>query len=172
MAWTLLATGLCYLIPGEGTTRLVLLALFIFLFAAFYSPGEGPVCYPYAAEVFPLSHRELGMALAVAINAAGASALSLTFPYMLIAFTPTGAFGFYCGLNVLAFVMIFFLVPETKGLSMEELDYVFAVPTMKFMRYQINTCVPYCIKRFILWRKDVQLRPLYNFSDAEQEYSA
>lgn len=28
---------------------------------AFYSPGEGPVPFTYSAEVFPLTHREMGM---------------------------------------------------------------------------------------------------------------
>ena len=42
-----------------------------------------------------------------------ASVLSLTFPRMLEAFGSPGAFGFYAGLNLLASVMIFFLVPGT-----------------------------------------------------------
>ncbi|CAG9983719.1 unnamed protein product [Clonostachys byssicola] len=166
MAWTLLATGFCFLIPeDQRTTRLALLALFIFLFAAFYSLGEGPVCYPYGAEVYPLSHRELGMAWAVWINALGSTVLSLTFPYMLVAFTPTGGFGFYCALNVLAFILIFLCVPETKRLTLEELDYVFAVPTSKFIKYQVGVSLPFFIKRYIFWRKDLKLRPLYDFSE-------
>jgi hypothetical protein len=39
MAWTLLAAGLCTLIPSESKAHLGLVALFVFLFAAFYSPG-------------------------------------------------------------------------------------------------------------------------------------
>lgn len=42
MAWTLLAAGFCFYIPEEKTAHLALIALFIYLFAAFYSPGEGP----------------------------------------------------------------------------------------------------------------------------------
>lgn len=57
MAWTLLAAGMCFFIPQENKAHLGLIALFIFLFAAFYSPGEGPVPFTYSAEVFPLSHR-------------------------------------------------------------------------------------------------------------------
>jgi hypothetical protein len=33
---------------------------------------------------------------------------------MLRAFTPPGAFFFYGGLNILAFILIFLFVPETK----------------------------------------------------------
>jgi len=57
MAWTLLAAGFCFYVPGNGGAHLGTIALFIFLFAAFYSPGEGPVPFTYSAEVFPLSHR-------------------------------------------------------------------------------------------------------------------
>lgn len=57
MAWTLLAAGMCFFIPQSSSAHLGLIALFIFLFAAFYSPGEGPVPFTYSAEVFPLSHR-------------------------------------------------------------------------------------------------------------------
>lgn len=57
MCWTLLAAGMCYYIPpspGGGGAHLGLVALFIYLFDAFYSPGEGPVPFTYSAEVFPL----------------------------------------------------------------------------------------------------------------------
>ena len=57
MAWTLLTAGLCFLIPQGSSAHLGLIALFIYLFAAFHSPGEGPVLFTYSAEVFPLSHR-------------------------------------------------------------------------------------------------------------------
>jgi len=61
MFWTLLATGMSFYIPSESTAHLGLIALFIFLFVAFYSPGEGPCAFVYSAEAFPLSHREIGM---------------------------------------------------------------------------------------------------------------
>lgn len=59
MAWTLLAAGFCTLIGAdtESTARAVAVGLFIYLFGAFYSTGEGPVPFTYSAEVFPLSHR-------------------------------------------------------------------------------------------------------------------
>ena len=91
MAWTLLAAGFCFLIHDDtGTKKIGLIALFVFLFAAFYSPGEGPVPYTYSAEVFPLAQREQGMAWAVTTCLFWAAVLSITFPRMLLAFTPTG----------------------------------------------------------------------------------
>jgi len=174
MAWTLLAAGLCALIPVHKTAHLGTMALFIYLFAAFYSPGEGPVPFTYSAEVFPLSHREVGMSWAVATCLFWAAVLSITFPRILAVFTPTGAFGFYAGLNVLAFMMIFLWVPETKQRTLEELDYVFAVPTRTHMHYQLTKFLPYWIKRYVLFRKSATLEPLYHFDhvlgdDVERE---
>lgn len=95
MAWTLLAAGFSALIPEENRAHLILVATFVFLFAAFYSPGEGPVPFTYSAEVFPLSHREVGMGFAVATCLGWSAVLSITFPALLGAFGVTGAFGFY-----------------------------------------------------------------------------
>jgi hypothetical protein len=68
----------------------------------------------YFSESFPLSHREIGAAFTICVNNAVGSALSLTFPSLLAKLGPTGAFGFYAGLNIVAFIVIFFIVPETK----------------------------------------------------------
>lgn len=68
MAWSLLVAGCCLLIDESSRAHVALVALFVFIFAAFYSPGEGPVPFTYSAEVFPLSHREVGMSWAVATN--------------------------------------------------------------------------------------------------------
>ncbi|OJD40562.1 sugar transporter [Diplodia corticola] len=163
MAWTLLAAGLCFLIPASSPAHLGLVAMFVFLFAAFYSPGEGPVPFTYSAEVFPLSHREVGMSWAVATCLFWAAILSITFPRMLAVMSVTGAFGFYAGLNLTALVMIFLWVPETKQRTLEELDYVFGVPTRKHMSYQITKTLPYFIKRWVLLNKNATLEPLYQF---------
>jgi sugar porter (SP) family MFS transporter len=173
MAWTLLAAGLCYLIPEGSKAHLGLVALFIYLFAAFYSPGEGPVPFTYSAEVFPLSHREVGMSWAVATCLFWAAVLSITFPRMLDAMTPTGAFGFYAGLNLTAFVMIFLWLPETKQRTLEELDYIFAIPTRTFMKHQCGTVAPWWIKTYVLRRKIGPCPSLWSFDghvDNDQEF--
>ena len=111
MAWTLLATGFCFYIPNDSPAHLGLITLFVFLFAAFYSPGEGPVPFTYSAEAFPLFHRgesicrciidscllvsEVGMSLAVSINLFWAAVLTVVFPKLVDALTPTGAIGLF-----------------------------------------------------------------------------
>lgn len=168
MCWSLLAAGLCYLIPGDQA-RLGLVALFIYIYCAFYSPGEGPVPFTYSAEVFPLSHREIGMSWAVATNNFWATVVSLTFPRQLRAFSVTGAFGFYAAMNLIAFFMIFLWLPETKQRSLEELDYVFGITTRAHMRYQVKHSLPWWIKKYILRRKNVTCEELYHFESNEQE---
>lgn len=164
MTWTLLAAGLCTLISEDtGDLRTALVCLFVFLFGAFYSPGEGPVPFTYSAEVYPLSHRETGMGFAVATCLFWAAVLSTSFPYILDTLNTVGAFGLYAGFNAVAFVMIFFWVPETKQRTLEELDWVFAVPVRKFAKYQVGTVLPWWFKRWILWQRDAKCEPLYSF---------
>lgn len=59
------------------------------------------------------------MSWAVATNNFWATVVSLTFPRQLNAFGATGAFGFYAAMNMLAFLMIFLWMPETKQKSLE-----------------------------------------------------
>ena len=121
------------------------------------------------------------MAWAVATCLFWAAVLSITFPRMLNVMTGKsnhlhrrlfahadslivpGAFGFYAALNVTAFVMIFLWVPETKKLTLEELDYVFSVPTRTHMRYQVSTVLPWWFKRYVLRKKGATCPPLYSF---------
>ncbi|KAL2163600.1 hypothetical protein VTH06DRAFT_5658 [Thermothelomyces fergusii] len=167
MAWTLLAAGLFTLLPQGSTARTAVVALFVYLFAMFYSPGEGPVPFTYSAEVFPLSHREVGMGFAVATCLFWASVLGITFPFLLKRAGVVGAFGVYAGFNVAALLMIFFFVPETKQRTLEELDYVFAVPTAKFAKYQVTKALPWFIKRWVFWQRNAQLEPLYKFDQGK-----
>ncbi|KAL8918537.1 MAG: hypothetical protein Q9172_005379 [Xanthocarpia lactea] len=146
-----------FLIDTKGRRTLTLaigpVVLFVYLFTIAYSLGEGPVAFQYSAEVFPTIQREQGMAWAVCINNTFAGILSLTFPRMQTVMTPTGAFGFYAGLNLLAWFMIFCFVRETKQLTLEELDQVFSVRTSHFIKHELTVMLPYFIKRHILRKK-------------------
>lgn len=84
------------------------------MFTIFYSFTEGPVAFQYSAEVFPTIHREQGMAWATCINTFFAGVLGLTFPPMVSTLGQVGAFSFYAGLNAVALIGIFCLVPEVS----------------------------------------------------------
>ena len=63
--------------------------------------------------------------------------------------------GAFVGFNVVAMILIFFLVPETAGasvgkehgklnyMSLEELNYIFGVPTPRHIQYQIRHVLPW-----------------------------
>jgi MFS family permease len=167
MAWCLLAAGLCFLMPESNSARVPLIAFFIYLFTALYGPGMGPMPSIYFSESFPLSHREIGGALTICINNAVGSALSLTFPALLAKVGATGAFGFYAGLNVVAFLVIFLIVPETKQRTLEELDYIFGVPMRRHVRYQVGTWLPWWVRRYLFFRREARLEPLYHLEGVD-----
>lgn len=168
MFLTLLGAGLSFLIPESSPAHLGMIAFFIFVFVAFYSPGEGPCAFVYSAEVFPLSHREIGMSWAVATNNFWAAVLGLTFPRMLQQFTAVGSFGFYAGLNIVALSWIFMFMPETKQRSLEELDYVFAVPTTVHAKFQVSKKLRWWVGKYVFRRKNTVDPQLYHFEGQEQ----
>ena len=57
--------------------------------------------------------------------------------------------------------MIFLWLPETKQRSLEELDYVFGVPTRTHTKYQLGTVLPWFVQRRIFRRKDLPEPQLY-----------
>ena len=82
--------------------------------------------------------------------------LSLTWPALVDAFSPTGAFGWYAGWNAFAFVFCYFCLPETKGRTLEELDSVFEVATTAHAKYYLES-VPWYIQKYVK-RGDVEPR--------------
>jgi hypothetical protein len=93
------------------------------------------------------------------------------FPRMLRALTPQGAFGAYAAFNVIALVLIWFFVPETKLLTLEELDGVFSVPTGVYGKYQTGTVLPHFIRRVLFRRKNEPLPPLIHDDPKRRNYA-
>ncbi|BGP11564.1 hypothetical protein JCM10049v2_007473 [Rhodotorula toruloides] len=160
----LLMTGFAFYIPETSKARIAVVALGIYLHCMAYSPGEGPVPFTYSAEAFPLYVRDIGMSYATAVTWLFNFIVALTFPRLLTAFTPQGAFGWYAGWNALGTLLVLFFVPETKGLSLEELDQVFSVPTRKHASYH-GKGVGYNFRKYILRQRLPPRAPLYQWED-------
>ncbi|EFP79170.2 uncharacterized protein PGTG_05491 [Puccinia graminis f. sp. tritici CRL 75-36-700-3] len=166
MAICLLITGLAFYIPFDGPgdhRRVGVVAAAIYIYMAFYSPGEGPVPFTYSAEAFPLYIRDFGMSYATAVCWFFNFILAITFPLMLTAFKPQGAFGWYAGWCIIGWVAVYFILPETKALTLEELDYVFSVPTRKHASYQWKNFF-YCFNKYVLRKRVQPLPPLYQLN--------
>ncbi|KAJ7106524.1 hypothetical protein C8R44DRAFT_885817 [Mycena epipterygia] len=162
MAICLLITGFSFWSPTEKG-QLAGVSIGIYLFGIFYSPGEGPVPFTYSAEAFPLYIRDLGMSFATATTWFFNFVLSITFPSLLSAFKPQGAFGFYAAWCCVLWVLILLFVRETKGRTLEELDQVFSLPMRDHAAYGLRQ-VPYGIRKFLL-RQDVKSEKLYESDD-------
>ncbi|KAG9082456.1 hypothetical protein FS749_006833 [Ceratobasidium sp. UAMH 11750] len=166
MSACLLLTGMAFFIENVHA-RTGVVAAGMYLFCIFYSPGEGPVPFTYSAEAFPLHVRDLGMSFATATTWFFNFIVGMTFPRLLGAFTPQGAFGWYAAWNCVGWVLILLFVPETKALSLEELDQVFSVPTRTHAAYQLRE-VPIWFRRNILRQKAVPRQPkLYEHDDSK-----
>ncbi|RJE24821.1 MFS sugar transporter [Aspergillus sclerotialis] len=162
MSLFLLFTGFSFWIP-DLTPRTACVATGIYLYMIVYSPGEGPVPFTYSAEAFPLYVRDVGMSFATATTWGFNFIVSLTWPALQTAFKPQGAFGWYAAWNLFGWIFCYFCLPETKAMSLEELDQVFALPTRKhFNHYRMM--LPWYFKKYIL-RADVPpQKQLYDYS--------
>ena len=148
--------------------RLGMITTGMYLYECFYSPGMGPVPFSYSAEAFPLHVREVGMSWATATTWCYNFILSFTWPLLQTAFTSQGAFGWYGGWCIILWVLVFLFLPETKALTLEELDQVFSTPTWKHSRYQIKNAV-WHIRTVFLRQKLRPLPPFYQGTEKLME---
>ncbi|KAH7234106.1 hypothetical protein B0J15DRAFT_571730 [Fusarium solani] len=141
----------------------------LYLFMAVYSPGLGPVPFTYSAEAFPLHVRDIGMASSTAITWGFNFIISLTWPPLTEKITDTGGFCWYGAWNVFGWVFCYFFLPETKNLTLEELDNVFNVTNREHAGYYTRK-LPWYLKKYLL-RQDVPpFPPLYEFAANDGYY--
>lgn len=156
MAISMAVAALSFDMP-DGKLRFGIITSMIYLFCLLYSPGMGPVPAAYAAEVFPLSHREIGASSAMAVTNLFAALLSLTFPALLTGLGARGSFLLYAAGNVLGWWLVFLFVRETKRRTLEQLDGVFSVPTRHLIKHQLYEVLPWWTKKYVLMRKNEEL---------------
>ncbi|MEM8954610.1 MAG: sugar porter family MFS transporter [Verrucomicrobiota bacterium] len=92
------------------------------IFVAAFTAGPGVVVFLLVSEILPLQIRGLGMGIA---NVAlwGTYLLStMTFPMLLNAAGDSGAFLTYAAIGTIAWLFVFFLIPETKGRTLEDIE--------------------------------------------------
>lgn len=94
----------------------------IFAFIAAHAVGQGAVIWVLISEIFPNRHRAEGQALGSFTHWIFAALLTTFFPGMVAAFAPGYVFLFFCGMMVLQLLWVKLMVPETKGVPLEELE--------------------------------------------------
>jgi len=101
--------------------QIAFIAIFIFFFASTWGPGA----WILIGEIFPLPVRSRGVALSTASNWLWNTIIAVITPYMVgteYGNLKSSVFFVWGGLCTAAFVYAYFLVPETKGLSLEQVD--------------------------------------------------
>ncbi len=94
----------------------------IFGFIAAHAVGQGAVLWVLISEVFPDKYRAMGQSLGSFTHWIFAALLTTFFPEMVTSFAPGDVFRFFCFMMVLHLLWVKFMVPETKGRSLEEIQ--------------------------------------------------
>jgi len=115
-AWAFYTYGTEFTATGSVV---VLVSLLVFI--ASHAFGQGAVIWVFISEIFPNRARARGQALGSFTHWVGALAISQTFP-MIAERSGGHAFAFYAGMMVLQLLWVLFLMPETKGVPLEEIQ--------------------------------------------------
>jgi MFS transporter, SP family, arabinose:H+ symporter len=95
----------------------------IFGFIAAHAIGQGAVIWVFISEIFPNRHRAEGQTLGSFTHWIFAATLTTFFPKMVAAFPPGYVFSFFTGMMVLQLIWVKTMVPETKGVPLEQIQH-------------------------------------------------
>jgi MFS family permease len=95
----------------------------IFAFIASHAIGQGAVIWVLISEIFPNRHRATGQALGSFTHWIFVALLTTFFPSMVSAFHPGYVFSLFAGMMVLQLIWVRLMVPETKGIALEDLEH-------------------------------------------------
>jgi len=124
MAASMILLGFMFYVGSMGLGALVVVCIYI----AGFSLSWGPVVWVMLAEIFPNSIRDKAMAIAVAAQWFMNWVVSVTFNIMdgnsalNAAFNHGFAYWLYGGFSVLAALFVWKFVPESKGMSLENMQ--------------------------------------------------
>lgn len=105
-----------------------MLLAFILLFIASHAVGQGAVIWVFIAEIFPNKVRAYGQSIGAGTHWIFAALITLITPVFLdaekgiVGDNPWPIFVFFAAFMVLQLLFVLFLMPETKGKSLEALE--------------------------------------------------
>ena len=110
--------GLLFNVSSGDTVWVIVPVL---AFVAFYAMSLGPVAWVIVAEIFPTKIRGRAMAISMVVLWLSDFSVSQTFPW-LMEHIEEKTFYIYAVINVIGFLFAWFVVKETKGRSLEEIE--------------------------------------------------
>ncbi|MEQ9306830.1 MAG: sugar porter family MFS transporter [Marinoscillum sp.] len=96
--------------------------VFILMFIASHAVGQGAVIWIFISEIFPNKVRAYGQAWGSGTHWVFAALITLSGSVLINAFEPWVAFAFFGGFMILQLLFVHFMMPETKGKTLEELE--------------------------------------------------
>jgi MFS transporter, SP family, arabinose:H+ symporter len=93
----------------------------IFAFIAAHAIGQGAVIWVFISEIFPNKFRAEGQSLGSFTHWFFAALLTTFFPKIVTSFPPGWVFLFFCSMMVLQLVWVKWMMPETKGVPLEDM---------------------------------------------------
>ncbi|MCL2306432.1 MAG: sugar porter family MFS transporter [Planctomycetaceae bacterium] len=111
-------------VPKAG---LLIVLVGLICFVASHAFGQGACIWVFISEIFPNKVRALGQGLASLTLWVFCALVSQLFPPMLEMFGPANVFFFFSGMMVLQLIWVLALMPETKQVSLEEMQKLFGI---------------------------------------------
>ncbi len=103
-----------------GTSYLVLVCMIVFIAA--HALGSGTIIWVFISEIFPARFRAAGQSVGSFTHWIFAAGLTLVFPIFIANFDVSVMFGFFFVMMALQILWAIFIMPETKGKTLEELS--------------------------------------------------
>ncbi|KAI8096978.1 general substrate transporter [Halteromyces radiatus] len=97
----------------------------IYFFAIGYEFSWGPIPWVLCSEIFPTHTRAVSLSITTAFNWAMNAVIAKVTPIMMANIT-YGTYFFFGSMAVIMGIFTYFLVPETRGRSLEQIDEVFS----------------------------------------------
>jgi sugar porter (SP) family MFS transporter len=104
------------------TAHYSLVPMCIFAFIAAHAVGQGAVIWVFISEIFPDRQRAEGQALGCSTHWIFAALITTFFPKLVAAFAPAYVFLFFALMMVLQLAWVKFMVVETKGVPLEQIQ--------------------------------------------------
>jgi MFS transporter, SP family, galactose:H+ symporter len=121
MALTLFVLSFAFYVGASGHLAWVAVVS-VAIYVGFFAIGLGPVFWLLISEIFPLALRGRAMSLSTVAVWSFNLIVSATFLDLIGAIGSAATFIVYAVLSLVALVFVFIMVPETKGLSLEQIE--------------------------------------------------
>lgn len=100
----------------------LLIPIFLFLFIAAHAIGQGAIIWVYISEIFPNHLRNSGQAFGVSVHWVLAAIIPSFVPLLFASIGAGVVFTIFAFFMVLQLAFVHFMMPETRGISLEELS--------------------------------------------------